>query len=112
MTTLVWNLEENATRRHLLAEALLQLSEERRAQVRAAAEAAGVPEGHHHDLGAVMATVDALDASERAKFEAASSPGTITNMGCGVSAKRAATANARADEAMPSAASLPASSLL
>ena len=25
MTTLVWNLEENATRRHLLAEALLQL---------------------------------------------------------------------------------------
>ena len=32
MTTLVWNLEENATRRHLLAEALLQLPEERRAQ--------------------------------------------------------------------------------
>ena len=31
MTTLVWNLEENATRRHLLAEALLQLPEERRA---------------------------------------------------------------------------------
>ena len=29
MTTLVWNLEENATRRHLLAVALLQLPEER-----------------------------------------------------------------------------------
>ena len=52
MTTLVWNLEENATRRHLLAEALLQLPEERRAQVLEAAEAA---------------TIDALDASERAK---------------------------------------------
>ena len=67
MTTLVWNLEENATRRHLLAEALLQLPEERRAQVLAAAEAAGVPDGHHHDLGEVNATIDALDASERAK---------------------------------------------
>ena len=67
MSTLVWNLDENATRRHLLAETLLQLPEGRREQVRAAAEAAGVPEGHHHDLGEVMATVDALDASERAK---------------------------------------------
>ena len=56
MTTLVWNLEENATRRHLLAEALLQLPEERRAQVLEAAEAAGVPDGHHHDLGEVNAT--------------------------------------------------------
>ena len=36
MTTLVWNLEENATRRHLLAEALLQLPEERRAPKRPA----------------------------------------------------------------------------
>ena len=45
MTTLVWNLEENATRRHLLAEALLQLPEERRAQVLEAAEAAGVSDG-------------------------------------------------------------------
>lgn len=65
--TLVWNLDENATRHHLLAETLLQLPEIRRAQVRAAAEAAGVPEGHHHDLGEVMATIDALGASERAK---------------------------------------------
>ena len=60
-------MEENATRRHLLAEALLQLPEERRAQVLEAAEAAGVPDGHHHDLGEVNATIDALDASERAK---------------------------------------------
>ena len=67
MTTLVWNLEENATRLHLLAEALLQLPEERRAQVLEAAETAGVPDGHHHDLGEVNATIDALDASERAK---------------------------------------------
>ena len=67
MTTLVWNLEENATRRHLLAEALLQLPEERRAQVLEAAEAAGVSDGHHHDLGEVNAAIDALAASERAK---------------------------------------------
>ena len=32
-----------------------------------AAEAAGVPDGHHRDLGEVNATIDALDASERAK---------------------------------------------
>ena len=67
MTTLVWNLEENATRRHLLAVALLQLPEERRAQVLEAAEAAGVSDGHHHDLGEVNAAIDALAASERAK---------------------------------------------
>ena len=60
MTTLVWNLEENATRRHLLAEALLQLPEERRAQVLEAAEAAGVSDGHHHALGEVNAAIDAL----------------------------------------------------
>ena len=59
MTTLVWNLEENATRRHLLAEALLQLPEERRAQVLEAAEAAGVPDGHHRDLGEVNAAATA-----------------------------------------------------
>ena len=67
MTTLVWNLEENATRRHLLAVALLQLPEERRAQVLEAAEAAGVSDGYHHDLGEVNAAIDALAASERAK---------------------------------------------
>ena len=69
MTTLVWNLEENATRRHLLAEALLQLPEERRAQVLEAAEAAGVPDGppvSYTHLRA-HATIDALDASARAK---------------------------------------------
>lgn len=67
MTTLVWNLKENATRRHLLAESLLQLPEERRASVLAAVEAAGVPEGHHHDLSAVNATIDALHTSDRVK---------------------------------------------
>lgn len=69
MTTLVWNLKENATRRHLLAEALLQLPEERRASVLAAVEAAGVPEGHHHDLAAVNATIDALCVSDRVKAD-------------------------------------------
>ncbi|WP_281654100.1 nickel insertion protein [Eggerthella sinensis] len=67
MTKLVWNLEENATRRHLLAEALLQLPEERRAQVQEAATAAGVPDVHHHDLGEVNATIDRLATSARVK---------------------------------------------
>lgn len=67
MTKLVWNLEENATRRHLLAEALLQLPEERRVQVREATAAAGVPDGHHHDLAAVNVTIDRLDASDRVR---------------------------------------------
>ncbi|HIY84076.1 nickel insertion protein [Rubneribacter sp.] len=69
MTTLFWNLEENATRRHLLAEALLQLPEEARGAVLAAADAAGVPDSHHHDLAEVNATIDALRASERAKAD-------------------------------------------
>ena len=65
--TLRWSLEENATRRHLLSEALLHLPEARRAQVRADVQAAGVPDAHHHDLGEVTATIDALCASERVK---------------------------------------------
>lgn len=67
--TLVWNLEENATRRHLLAETLLQLPEGRREQVLRAAEAAGVPEGHHHDLAEVNDTIEVLDASDRVKAD-------------------------------------------
>ena len=70
MTTLVWNLQENATRRHLLAEALLQLPEDARGAVEAAAEAAGVPERHHHNLAEVNATIDALAVSDRAKGDA------------------------------------------
>ena len=77
MTTLVWNLEENATRRHLLAEALLQLPEERRAQVLEAAEAAGVSDGHHHDLGEVNAAIDALDPDEIAATRVQTGSGTV-----------------------------------
>ena len=65
--TLRWSLDENATRRHLLSEALLHLPEARRAQVRADVRAAGVPDAHHHDLGEVLATIDALRASDRVK---------------------------------------------
>lgn len=65
--SLVWNLQENATRRHLLAETLLQLPEARRTAVLAAADAAGVPDAHHHNLGEVLATIDALAASNRVK---------------------------------------------
>ncbi len=67
MTTLVWNLDENATRRHLLAQTLLQLPQERRDQVRDAAQAAGVPDKHHHNLAEVNDTIDTLATSARVK---------------------------------------------
>lgn len=67
--TLVWNLDENATRRHLLAETLLQLPNERRERVRREADVVGIPEAHHHDLGEVNATIEALDASDRVKAD-------------------------------------------
>lgn len=70
MTKLVWNLTENASRRHLLAEALLQLPEDVRTQVQTAAEAAGIPEGHHHNLSEVYATIDAAQVSDRVKSDA------------------------------------------
>ncbi|WP_239442922.1 nickel pincer cofactor biosynthesis protein LarB [Gordonibacter sp. An230] len=65
--TLRWNLEENATRRHLLHETLLHLPKARRAQVLSDAKGAGVPDSHHHDLREVLATIDGLSASGRVK---------------------------------------------
>lgn len=69
MKTLTWHLDENATRAQLLGEAMLQVDEPLRAGVRAAAEAAGVPERHHHNIGEVLETIDALQASERVKAD-------------------------------------------
>ena len=58
--TLRWNLAENATRNQLLGDTLLQLPPER---LEAAADAAGVPDRHHHDIGEVLATIDGLAVS-------------------------------------------------
>lgn len=67
MTTLLWNLTEQATRHQLLTETLRQLPEERRDQIQQAALAAGVPKTHHHNVGEVNATIDTLNASDRVK---------------------------------------------
>ena len=61
--TLRWNLAENATRNQLLGDTLLQLPPDTRQRLEAAADAAGVPDRHHHDIGEVLATIDGLAVS-------------------------------------------------
>lgn len=63
MKTLRWNLAENATRNQLLGDTLLQLPPDSRQRLEAAADAAGVPDCHHHDIGEVLATIDGLVVS-------------------------------------------------
>ena len=63
MKTLRWNLAENATRAQLLGDTLLQLPSDARERLEAAADAAGVPDRHHHDIGEVLATIDGLAVS-------------------------------------------------
>lgn len=69
METLRWNIAENATRTQLLNDTLLQLPEGAREQLEAKAQAAGVPERHHHNIGEVLATIDGLAASDRVKAD-------------------------------------------
>lgn len=69
MKTLRWNLTENATRTQLLNDTLLQLPEGAYEQLSAKAQAAGVPEEHHHNIGEVLATIDALAVSDRVKAD-------------------------------------------
>ena len=63
MKILRWNLAENATRNQLLGDTLLQLPPDTRQRLEAAADAAGVPDRHHHDIGEVLATIDGLVVS-------------------------------------------------
>ena len=63
VNTLRWNLAENATRNQLLGDTLLQLPPDTRQRLEAAADAAGVPDRHHHDIGEVLATIDGLAVS-------------------------------------------------
>lgn len=63
MKTLRWNLAENATRNQLLGDTLLQLPPDSRQRLEAAADTAGVPDRHHHDIGEVLATIDGLAVS-------------------------------------------------
>ena len=69
METLRWNLEENATRGQLLSDTLLQLPEGTRETLEHQADAAGVPDRHHHNIGEVLATIDALSVSDKVKAD-------------------------------------------
>lgn len=67
MTELHLDLTCDATRRSILADLRGRLDAGAQAALDAAVEAAGVPERHHHDLGEVLATIDALAVSDRVK---------------------------------------------
>lgn len=67
MATLHWNLLKSATRATLFEQTAAQLSPAKLASVEAAVQAAGVPEGHHHNIGEVHATIDALDVPSEVK---------------------------------------------
>ena len=67
MTVLYWDLQEWATRDALLQATFAALPDDERTAVKAKWDAAVVAEGHHRNLAAVLAVIDALDASERVK---------------------------------------------
>lgn len=69
MKTLLWDLRQQATRDAILDATRAELPAGRRADVEARQDAAGVPEGHHHDLAAVLATIDTLDVSARVQAD-------------------------------------------
>ncbi len=69
MSELRWNLSEAATRAQVLNDTLLQLEPNAREALEAAADAAGVPEKHHHDIAEVSATIDALNVSDRVRAD-------------------------------------------
>lgn len=79
MAVLHLDLTQNATRQHILADLRGRLSDEQRARLDAATAAAGVPERHHHDIGEVNATIDALDASDRVKADMRAVYGILAN---------------------------------
>lgn len=67
MTPLLWDLEVSATRSTLLDKTYAQLDGASRAAVEAARDAAGVPEGHCHNLAEVNAAIDSLAVSDRVR---------------------------------------------
>lgn len=69
MTTLHLDLSKNATRHSIRADLRSRLSAEQLQQLDATVAAAGVPEHHHHDIGEVNATIDALAVSDRVKAD-------------------------------------------
>lgn len=64
MKTMVWDLRERATRDAIFDATVAALSDAERAAVETRRDAAAVPDGHHHDLAAVLETIDGIDVSE------------------------------------------------
>ncbi len=65
--TLVWDLRQSATRATLLEQTLAVLPETDRAVVLQRTDAASVPSEHHHNLAAVLRTIDVLAVSDCVK---------------------------------------------
>ena len=61
------DLTQDATRRHIYQDLLGRLDKEAQAAVERRLESAGIPDKHHHDLGEVLDTIDALVVSDRVK---------------------------------------------
>jgi len=63
------DLTQQATRKHLLDSLLDLMSTAQREQYDSFSDSAGVPETHHHNIGEVNATIDALDVPEGVKAD-------------------------------------------
>ena len=63
MGSLHFDFTEGARRADIERQLRERLGDERWAKLAERARAAGVPEGHHHGIAEVMATIDALDAA-------------------------------------------------
>lgn len=67
MTTLHWDLTEQATRQYILATTLAQMPDEQACAVRDAVVATAVPARHHHNLAEVLETIGNLSVDDRVK---------------------------------------------
>ena len=67
MNTLHFDFTRTAKRQAILEDLLGRLPDEHRSILAERMQAAGVPRMHHHDLGAVDATIDGLMVSDRVK---------------------------------------------
>lgn len=67
MEQLHFDFTKTARRQAILDELFALLPPDRRTVIAKRATQAGVPDRHHHDLGEVLSTIDALAVSERVK---------------------------------------------
>ena len=65
--TLTWNLKDDATRTALFAQTFAVLDDSTADEVRKTCAAAGVPDGHCHDIAEVYAVIDGLAVSEQSR---------------------------------------------